>query len=81
MNAYDRGRSTISWRFEWKPEDMWIGTFWRCAESPIAPNFCGFRKQVDVWICFVPCLPLHLWWLSERHLSSDGPPYRPEGTR
>jgi len=35
--------------FEWDPHDLWIGVFWKRKEN-----------HVDVWICFVPCLPLHV---------------------
>lgn len=47
-------------RLEWKPQDLWIGAFWKTVpglnpeEEPVA--------EVHVWICLVPMLPLHLWW-------------------
>ena len=43
---------------EWKPQDLWIGAFWRA--SPID----GAQPAVitDVWICLLPCLPIHLSW-------------------
>ena len=44
----------IEWHaaFEWKLEDLWIGAFWKRTGG-----------SVDLWICFVPCLPLHIsWW-------------------
>lgn len=38
---------------EFKLPDFWIGTFWK-------------RKnewRIDIWICFIPCLPVHIiWW-------------------
>lgn len=60
-------------RWEVKIEDLWIGVFWRwstpygqdfeaalrraAAEGP----FAGDRlRELDVWICIVPCLPLHI---------------------
>lgn len=36
-------------RFEFKIEDMWLGLFWRVTD-----------KKIDVWICLLPCLPLHI---------------------
>jgi hypothetical protein len=45
------------WRaeFEWKLADLWIGAFWKRQGN------C-----VDLWICFVPCVPLHVsWWWSD----------------
>lgn len=44
------GRVSWRWRFEFKLPDFWIGVFWRQTASDF----------LDVWICFVPCLPLHL---------------------
>lgn len=39
---------------EWKPQDAWIGCFWKRTE------FATFHS-IDVWICFVPCIPIHIW--------------------
>jgi hypothetical protein len=36
-------------RFEVKLADMWIGVFWRRSEHVL-----------HIWICFVPCIPLHI---------------------
>lgn len=38
-------------QFEFKPQDLWIGVFWKRIGS-----------TVDLWICVLPCLPLHLSW-------------------
>lgn len=39
---------------EFKLEDLWIGAFWR------QDGNC-----IDLWICLLPCLPLHVsWWWS-----------------
>jgi len=38
-------------RFEWKFADLWLGVFWKWSNA---------REQLDVWICFLPCIPLHL---------------------
>jgi len=47
-------------RVEFKLQDFWVGVFWKT--SPMPPR--GWSK-VDLWICFVPCLPIHFEW--ERH--------------
>ena len=39
------------WAFEWKPQDLWIGAFWK-----------RIGNTLDLWICVVPCVPLHLYW-------------------
>lgn len=59
-------------KVEFKPQDCWIGVFWRrklwmldkdnsitllrtTPPSPLVPHY-------DVWICLLPCLPIHLSW-------------------
>lgn len=37
-------------RFEFEPRDLWIGVYWT-----LAPN------HWHVYVCFVPCLPFHIW--------------------
>lgn len=45
-------------RLEFKLADCWIGVFWR-RERPGR----DLVYHWDVWICLIPCLPLHLsWW-------------------
>ena len=36
-------------RIEWKPQDCWIGAFW---------------KAGHLWVCIVPMLPIHFYRLS-----------------
>ena len=36
-------------KFEFKLEDCWVGVFWKRR-----------GEWIDVWICFLPCVPLHL---------------------
>lgn len=35
---------------EFKIEDLWIGAFWRRS-----------LHGLDVWICLIPCLPIHIF--------------------
>ena len=63
MSVYDRGRTPVRWRFEWKSQDAWFGIFWKI--DKVAPNFCDYHEEVHIWICFVPCIPLHLSWYRE----------------
>lgn len=45
-------------RIEIASQECWIGVFWRqCEDSPY--------WRTDVWVCVVPCVPLHLWWNRE----------------
>ncbi len=44
----------FEWRIglEFKLQDFWIGAFWK-----------RIGNCVDLWICILPCLPLHIsWW-------------------
>jgi hypothetical protein len=39
------------WRLEFKPQDMWVGVFWK-KNGPL----------LDVWICLLPMVPIHIRW-------------------
>jgi hypothetical protein len=59
----------IEWRWEFQPRDLWVGVYWRVdddpGETPWRYDYLGAPfppRRVDVWICVVPCLPLHVWW-------------------
>lgn len=45
-------------KFEWKFEDFWMGAFWK--HGHIQTNEGPVRYWTDIWICFIPCVPLHL---------------------
>ncbi len=42
-------------RFELKWNDMWIGAYWTAQWSHEVEAHVW-----HVWICFLPCLPLHI---------------------
>ena len=46
-----RDIGTYIWRFEFKLQDMWIGLYWTRDKK---------AEAFDVWICFIPCFPLHI---------------------
>ena len=50
-----RARHGLAARFEIKLEDLWIGVF---LETKVYRKV----KTVHVWICFLPCFPLHVSW-------------------
>ena len=61
-------------KLEFKWQDLWIGVYpekkllLSFSEMKIAPD--GIRRYLDtirtwerhIWICIVPCLPIHIWW-------------------
>lgn len=46
----------FDYTFEYKLEDFWIGAFWKVESDPKYRLF----DRLDVWICLIPCFPLHL---------------------
>lgn len=40
-------------QLEFKLQDFWIGFFWKTLGS-----------RADLWICLIPCIPLHICWWS-----------------
>ncbi len=45
---------------EWKPQDLWVGAFWK---KRLLSD--GAIVSYDLWVCVIPCLPIHLWWYRE----------------
>lgn len=40
-------------RIQWQPRDITVGVAWRRC-----PDHEG---ALDIWVCLVPCLPIHIW--------------------
>jgi hypothetical protein len=48
-------------RLEFKPADLWVGVFWKKSNAVVPSTYGGaWMKRLDVWLCLLPCLPLHL---------------------
>ena len=45
-------------RFEVKREDLWVGAYWK--DTTRVTDDGPRTIATDVWICLVPCVPLHL---------------------
>lgn len=56
------GLWSIAW--EYKLADCWVGVFWdlrRCGHTvTLDTGQVVVPKEWHIWICFVPCLPLHV---------------------
>ena len=54
-------------RLEFKPQDLWIGVFWKTTRCFLLVNDIKmpYVFMYDVWICIVPMLPIHLIWYSD----------------
>lgn len=49
-------RKSRNWNceLEWKPQALWIGAYWK-----------RLGNCIDLWVCLLPCLPIHIsWWWS-----------------
>jgi len=49
----------ISWGI--KIEDLWVGAFWKEETRPFYYS-CMPEHWRHVWICLLPCLPIHISW-------------------
>ena len=58
-------------RFEWKVEDFWIGVFWRTTIGQFSDG--AKRVALDVWICLLPCVPLHITYWYQHRIYHDAP--------
>ena len=47
-------------RIEWKPQDCWIGMFWKSGQR--WPTFGPIT--FDCWVCVLPMLPIHFGYVS-----------------
>jgi hypothetical protein len=56
-------RFTVRWEF--KPQDLWVGVFWK-REAVALDDGNGdsnfMHRRLDVWVCLLPMLPIHLTW-------------------
>jgi hypothetical protein len=61
---------------EFEPHDIWVGVYWRDItrldyDDVQAHRLVGHR-ELDFWICLVPCFPIHLGFQGkEKHLRGD----------
>ena len=55
--CYLFGIERFAWdlSLEFKPADLWVGIFWKWSGTWRKP-----KDRLDLWICLVPCLPIHL---------------------
>jgi hypothetical protein len=57
-------------RFEWRPADALIGVFWR--HGNIKTDEGPKRLFTDVWIFFLPYVPLHLTFMHSITIPFNG---------
>ena len=49
-------------RIEFKLQDLWIGAFWKSTWGEPYRDRRYFKESFDLWICLIPCLPIHFNW-------------------
>jgi len=54
-------------RLEYKLQDMWVGLYWvtevAAVDEWIVLPIQSWRPiRTHLYICLVPCLPIHIWW-------------------
>ena len=54
----------FSIKVERKWADLWVGAYWKSKDIHEYDRFDSSvpGKRWDVWICIVPCFPIHLSW-------------------
>lgn len=65
-------------RLEFKPEDLWVGIFWK---HTYAKTDDGDKPMfTDVWICLLPCVPIHLTFFRKFDIRFQEEPRRVTST-
>lgn len=59
-------------RFELKLQDLWVGVFWNKTVTLSGQ----LSHRYDIWICFVPCVPLHITFY--RNIGERPEPWDPK---
>jgi len=43
-------------------QDLWLGAYWEKKEIVYPFRKPSIENQWHIWICILPCLPIHIWW-------------------
>ena len=61
----------FSYRLEFNIADAWIGAYW--SGRSLVGNNAGW----DLWICLLPCLPLHIRYTYDTKIDQERLKYKP----
>lgn len=50
-------------RLEWNPGDIFMGVYVRGPRLDLDLEPGSNNYYWNVWICLIPCLPIHIWWM------------------
>lgn len=45
-----------------EPRDLWVGVYWDFERGTDEDGYGNDQRTFDIYVCVVPCLPLHLSW-------------------
>lgn len=48
-------------KLEFKPQDLWIGIFWKCR---VEVDLCDWSYW-DFWVCIIPMFPIHISFITK----------------
>jgi len=52
---------TVKIKLELKWQDIWIGAYYKIKTITYIFN-PKIEKEFHIWICLIPCVPIHIWW-------------------
>lgn len=54
----------IRFHMRFDPSYLWIGVMWQYQPSAHGAGYLN-RPRFDLWLCLLPCLPIHVAWLGD----------------
>jgi hypothetical protein len=55
---------------KFEPRDIWVGVYWDWDEpyglDDDDTEFYGVIRDLHIYICIIPCFPIHLVWRTSR---------------
>lgn len=60
----------ITFRMRFDASYLWIGVLWQHTPSANGYGYLN-RPTFDLWICLLPCLPIHVRWMGKEAKSPE----------
>lgn len=58
----------IHFKIDFDLRDIWIGLYWT-AKNNVIHNYPTYRAvnkvEMHIYICLIPCFPIHIWWVEK----------------
>lgn len=63
-------KMNIKWEFNW--HDKWLGVYDEIKEVKTYNGVASPKTLFyHIWICIVPCFPIHIWWQISQESERD----------